>query len=150
MVTAQTPKLDDMLCFALYTATRAMTGAYQAILEKLGITYPQYIVLLALFEEDGARVSRIGELLYLDSGTLTPLLKRLEQQGLVERKRGEDDERVVRVYLTPAARRLEKRTAAIPAALFCKIGSSREEIVSLNQTLRKLIKNLNQSRKDES
>src|SRR6476660_5397797 len=103
MVTAQTPKLDDMLCFALYTATRAMTGAYQPILETLGITYPQYIVLLALIEEDGARVSRIGELLYLDSGTLTPLLKRLERQGLVERKRGEDDERVVRVYLTPAA-----------------------------------------------
>ncbi|MFY0578782.1 MarR family winged helix-turn-helix transcriptional regulator [Cystobacter fuscus] len=97
-------RLDDQLCFALHAASRAMTGAYQPLLEELGVTYPQYLVLMALWEEDGARVSRLGERLYLDSATLTPLLKRLESRGLVERRRSQVDERVVEVFLTPEGR----------------------------------------------
>ena len=87
-------RLDQQLCFALYAASRAMTAAYQPLLDDLQITYPQYLVLLCLWEEDGLRVSRIGERLYLDSATLTPLLKRLEARGLVERRRSTADERV--------------------------------------------------------
>lgn len=82
-------RLDDQLCFALYAASRAVVQAYQPVLEPLGLTYPQYLTLLVLWEEDGASVKRIGERLHLDSGTLTPLLKRLEAQGLVARLRGE-------------------------------------------------------------
>src|SRR5262245_15468905 len=102
------PKLDEHLCFALYNASRAMTGAYTEYLEALGITYSQYLVLLALWEEDGERVSRVGERLFLDSATLTPLLKRLEARGLVERRRSKKDERVVELFLTAAGKRLER------------------------------------------
>ena len=101
--------LENQVCFALHAASRAMTGAYQPLLDELGITYPQYLVLLTLWEEDGARVSRIGERLHLDSGTLTPLLKRLEAHELVQRKRNPDDERVVEVFLTAAGKRLKRR-----------------------------------------
>src|SRR5512141_147840 len=93
--------LEDQLCFALYNASRALTRAYAPLLAPLGVTYPQYLVLLVLWERDGLPVKELGERLTLDSGTLTPLLKRLEHQGLVERRRGEDDERIVRIHLTP-------------------------------------------------
>src|SRR3954451_24599209 len=106
-------QLEDQLCFALYHASRALTRAYGPLLEPLGLTYPQYLVLLVLWERDGLAVKDIGERLKLDSGTLTPLLKRLEQQGLVARQRGEDDERVVRVHLTPAGRGLRTRARKV-------------------------------------
>ncbi|MBC7978634.1 MAG: MarR family transcriptional regulator [Myxococcales bacterium] len=114
--------LDDQLCFALYHASRALTRAYAPLLEPLGLTYPQYLALLVLWERDGVAVKALGERLALDSGTLTPLLKRLEQQGLVERKRAEDDERVVRIYLTPAGRALRARAKKIPTELACSAG----------------------------
>src|SRR6478672_6210808 len=101
-----TPRLDDMLCFALYNATRAMTAAYAPLLAELELTYPQYLVMLVLWETDGLRVSAIGERLELDSATLTPLLKRLEAHELVERRRSTEDERVVEVFLTAAGKRL--------------------------------------------
>jgi DNA-binding MarR family transcriptional regulator len=114
--------LDDQLCFALYTASRALTRAYAPLLEPLGLTYPQYLVLLVLWQRDGVPVKEIGERLALDSGTLTPLLKRLDQQGLVQRRRGEDDERLVRIHLTAAGRTLWHRARKIPSELACRAG----------------------------
>lgn len=109
--------LDEQLCFAVYTASRALTRAYGPLLEPLGVTYPQYLTLLVLWEEDGASVKRLGERLSLDSGTLTPLLKRLEQQGLVERRRSAEDERVVHVHLTAAGKALRAKARKVPGAL---------------------------------
>lgn len=115
-------QLDDQLCFALYSASRAVTRAYAPLLQPLGLTYPQYLVLLVLWERDGASVKQLGERLALDSGTLTPLLQRLESQGLVERRRGDDDERVVRIRLTAAGRALRGKARKIPSELACRAG----------------------------
>ena len=114
--------LDEQLCFALYSASRAVTRAYAPLLEPLGLTYPQYLVLLVLWERDGASVKQLGERLALDSGTLTPLLKRLAAQGLVQRRRGEDDERVVRIHLTAAGRALRSKARKVPMELACRAG----------------------------
>lgn len=114
--------LDDQLCFALYNASRALTRAYAPLLEPLGLTYPQYLVLLVLWDGDGLAVKELGERLKLDSGTLTPLLKRLEQQGLVVRRRGEDDERVVRIELTATGRALRGKARKVPSELACVAG----------------------------
>src|SRR5882724_7676932 len=114
--------LDDQFCFALYNASRAVIRSYAPLLEPLGLTYPQYLVLLVLWEGDGVPVKQIGERLALDSGTLTPLLKRLEHQGLVERRRGDDDERVVRIHLTAVGRALRAKARKIPNALACTAG----------------------------
>jgi DNA-binding MarR family transcriptional regulator len=115
-------QLDDQLCFALYSASRAVTRAYAPLLQPLGLTYPQYLVLLVLWQRDGASVKQLGERLALDSGTLTPLLQRLESQGLVERRRGGDDERVVRIHLTAAGRALRSKARKIPMELACRAG----------------------------
>jgi len=115
-------QLDEQLCFALYSASRAMTRTYAPLLEPLGLTYPQYLVLLVLWERDGLPVRELGARLALDSGTLTPLLKRLERQGLVERVRGADDERVVRIHLTAAGRALRTRARKVPVDLACRAG----------------------------
>jgi MarR family transcriptional regulator, organic hydroperoxide resistance regulator len=136
------PRLDDQLCFALYAASRATVQAYQPLLAALGLTYPQYLVMLVLWEEDGASVGRLGERLELDSGTLTPLLKRLEGQGMVERRRSADDERVVHVHLTAPARRLARKAAEVPGAVACKAGISREEAKGLHDQLRQITKTL--------
>jgi DNA-binding MarR family transcriptional regulator len=114
--------LDEQLCFALYSASRAMTRAYAPLLEPLGLTYPQYLVLLVLWERDGVPIKQLGERLALDSGTLTPLLKRLAAQDLVERRRGEDDERVVRIHLTAAGRALRSKARKVPMELACRAG----------------------------
>lgn len=106
--------LDRQLCFALYAASRAVVRAYAPLLEPLGLTYPQYLVFLVLWEEDGAAMSHLGERLRLDSGTLTPLLKRLEERDLIERRRSTEDERVVHVHLTPAGRALRNKAKTIP------------------------------------
>ena len=115
-------QLDDQLCFALYSASRAVTRAYAPLLQPLGLTYPQYLVLLVLWERDGASVKQLGERLALDSGTLTPLLQRLEHQGVIERRRGGDDERVVRIHLTGAGRALRARARKVPMELACRAG----------------------------
>jgi len=114
--------LDQQLCFALYAATRAVQRAYGPLLEPLGVTYPQYLVLLVLWEEDDVPVKFLGERLALDSATLTPLLKRLEQQGIVARERDENDERVVRISLTAAGRALRTKARKIPAGIACRAG----------------------------
>src|SRR3954470_15640374 len=106
--------LDKQLCFALYSASLAMTKIYKPLLAPLGLTYPQYLVMLALWEQDGVTVGALGERLALDSGTLTPLLKRLEVQGLVGRRRDPGDERRVIVSLTPAGRTLKVAARRVP------------------------------------
>src|SRR6187200_10539 len=106
--------LDNQLCFALYSASLAMTKLYKPLLDELGLTYPQYLAMLALWEQDGLMVSEIGDRLSLDSGTLTPLLKRLEAAGLVSRIRDVQDERRVHITLTAAGRKLKARAQKIP------------------------------------
>ena len=129
-------QLDDQLCFALYSASRAVTRAYAPLLEPLGLTYPQYLVLLVLWQRDGVPVHRLGQRLALDSGTLTPLLKRLAHQGLVERRRGEDDERVVRIHLTAAGRALRGKARKIPMALACRAGYDLASVRSVRELAR--------------
>ena len=135
-------RLDNQLCFALYTASRAMTRAYQPLLEELDITYPQYLVLLVLWEQDGVRVSRIGDRLHLDSATLTPLLKRLEARGLIERRRSAVDERVVEVFLTGEGKRARRRAQDIPEAMLCKSRLSLAELSRLRTTLQEITTSL--------
>ena len=137
-----TLRLDDQLCFALHAASRAVTAAYQPLLDELGITYPQYLVLLTLWEEDGLRVSRIGEKLHLDSATLTPLLKRLEANGIVERRRSTEDERVVEVYLTVAGKRLRRRAESVPGAIVGRCNMTLPDIARLRTELQALTRTL--------
>lgn len=136
-------RLDSQLCFSLYAASRAMTAAYAPLLEPLGLTYPQYLVMLVLWEGDGVSVKAVGERLQLDSGTLTPLMKKLESQGLLTRARDEEDGRVVRAKLTRAGRALERKARPVPEALACQLGITlpavaqlREELAALTHTLR--------------
>jgi DNA-binding MarR family transcriptional regulator len=128
-------RLDDQLCFALYAASRAMTNAYAPLLAELGLTYPQYLAMMVLWETDGARVSEIGDRLELDSATLTPLLKRLEQAGLIARKRSTEDERVVEIFLTTDGKKLKKRAHAMPACMLDRSGLSIKELVALREQL---------------
>ncbi|MBS0429158.1 MAG: MarR family transcriptional regulator [Proteobacteria bacterium] len=136
--TAELLKLDNQLCFAVYSASLAMTRLYKPQLDKLGLTYPQYLVMLALWEEDGLMVSALGERLSLDSGTLTPLLKRLEANGLVARVRDVADERRVHITLTAAGRRLKGRAAGVPACLLAASECSIDELVALTRQLQSL------------
>lgn len=112
-------RLDGQLCFALYSANLAMNKLYRRLLSALNLTYPQYLVMLVLWERDGVTVSELGERLYLDSATLTPLLKRLQSAGLVERRRGTVDERQVLIELTDAGRALQEQARTIPEGVFC-------------------------------
>lgn len=130
--------LDEQLCFGLYTASRAMTSCYRPLLEALGLTYPQYLVMLVLWERGGTPVTGIGQALQLETGTLSPLLKRLEATGLVTRTRQADDERSVLVSLTPAGRVLEARVAAVQEQLGLVTGLTRAEIRELRATLHML------------
>jgi DNA-binding MarR family transcriptional regulator len=137
-----TLKLDAQLCFLLYTATRAVTQAYGPLLGPLGLTYPQYLVMLVLWEQDGISVGGLGQRLYLDSGTLTPLLKRMEAQGLVQRRRSQDDERVVEIHLTEAGRALRARATGVPSALFCRTGLTLKAGVRLAEELHQVLDGL--------
>lgn len=130
--------LDNQLCFALYSASLAMTKLYKPLLAELGLTYPQYLVMLVLWERDGLMVSELGERLFLDSGTLTPLLKRLEAAGLIARIRALDDERRVHVTLTAAGRRLKTRAAKVPACIAEAVQCPLPDIVSLTRQVQAL------------
>ncbi|QDH70279.1 MarR family winged helix-turn-helix transcriptional regulator [Marilutibacter alkalisoli] len=112
-------KLDHQLCFALHSASLAMTKVYRKLLAPLGLTYPQYLVMLVLWEQDARTVSQIGERLFLDSATLTPLLKRLESAGLVTRARAAQDERQVVITLTRTGKSLKTRAAEVPYQVLC-------------------------------
>jgi DNA-binding MarR family transcriptional regulator len=130
------------MCFALYAASRAVTGLYRPILEKLGLTYPQYLVLLALWERDEVSVGELGVALQLDYGTLTPLLKRLEANGLLRRERRRDDERAVRISLTEEGAALRQRANSIPAAIGDAMGLEPEEFDQTRAALRRLTTNV--------
>jgi len=136
-------QLDRQLCFALYSASLAMTKLYKPLLEPLGLTYPQYLVMLVLWEDKPLSVSELGARLALDSGTLTPLLKRLEQAKLVQRRRDSHDERVVIVSLTAAGKALHEQALAVPAELACRAGFSTDaaglaEIARMRDSIREL------------
>jgi DNA-binding MarR family transcriptional regulator len=131
-------QLDRQLCFALYSTSLAMTKLYQPLLAPLSLTYPQYLVLLALWEQDGPSVSQLGARVQLDSGTLSPLLKRLEGAGLITRQRAAQDERRVHVNLTHAGRALKDRARHVPACAFQASGCSLAELDQLTADLRAL------------
>jgi DNA-binding MarR family transcriptional regulator len=131
-------RLDLQLCFALYSASNQITRLYRPLLAPLGLTYPQYLAMMVLWERAPRTVSELGQALRLDSGTLTPLLKRLEASGLVDRARDPHDERRVQVGLTPAGEALKARAAHVPAALVCQLGADLEEFVGLREKLQSL------------
>lgn len=138
----ETLLLDNQLCFALYALSRAVTKAYEPLLSRLSLTYPQYLVMLVLWETSPLSVKALGDRLYLDSGTLSPLLKRLEKQGLVTRGRSAEDERVLEVALTPAGRRLKQKAVAVPPALACALGVPLPEIARMRSDLRRVLLSL--------
>ena len=128
-------RLERQLCFALYAASGLVTRAYRPLLEPLGLTYPQYLVMLVLWERAPRTVGELGAELDLDSGTLTPLLKRMEAAGLVARNRDPKDERRVQVTLTDHGRALHDRAAKIPETLACALPLPPEDLVDLRATL---------------
>jgi len=128
-------KLDLQVCFALYSAQLAMSKVYRKLLKELGLTYPQYLVMMVLWEQDRLSVSEIGERLFLDSATLTPLLKRLEGMDLVLRQRSRPDERHVEVTLTESGRALREQAEKVPEAVLCASQCSPEELVQLRDEL---------------
>ncbi|AMC35214.1 MarR family winged helix-turn-helix transcriptional regulator [Janthinobacterium sp. B9-8] len=135
--------LDKQFCFSLYSASLAMTKAYKPLLEKIGLTYPQYLVMLVLWQHDNILVKDIGEALFLDSGTLTPLLKRMESAALITRQRDNRDERQVRITLTPSGKALKETAQMIPVQLLCASGQSTETLMQLRSQLAQIRDGLN-------
>lgn len=134
--------LDNQFCFALYSASLALTKSYKPLLDELGLTYPQYLVMLVLWGQDNIFVKDIGAALFLDSGTLTPLLKRLETAGLVERHRDESDERQVRIILTDSGKDLKNAAKKIPLKILCASGQDPKTLKQLRSQLSELRANL--------
>lgn len=131
-------KLDNQICFALYVCSKEVIKKYKPLLDKLDLTYTGYITLLALWEEDNIPVNKLGKRMYLDSGTLTPLLKKLESKGLITRERGED-ERLVYICLTDAGKQLKEKVVLIPKQIFCSIEMDLDEAGNLLYQLRNLM-----------
>src|SRR3984957_19514633 len=130
--------LGEQLCFSLYSTSLAMTKIYRKLLRDLRLTYPQYLVMLVLWERDGVSVSEIGERLYLNSATLTPLLKRIEALGLINRRRAQEDERQVIVNLSGAGRELRQKTGAVQDGVFHASGCTVAELAAIKQQLDRL------------
>ncbi len=139
MGTTDSLRLNEQLCFPLYALSREITGLYRPLLEELDLTYPQYLVMLVLWEQDGLAVCDLGSKLLLDSGTLTPLLKRLELKGMITRQRCTRDERVVHLFLTDIGKVLQEKAMEIPARMLENIDVKQEELSALKITLNKLI-----------
>lgn len=135
-------KLENQVCFALYEASRATIDIYRPLLSAMGVTYPQYLVLLILWERGTCSVKELGRLLHLDSGTLSPLLKRLETAGLITRQRRAEDERVVDISLSEQGRALRDQALTIPEKFACELNISREEYINLLTSLKALTKRL--------
>ncbi len=135
-------KLENQLCFPLYACSKEIIRKYKPFLDPLGLTYTQYITLMALWEEDNLTVKALGEKLYLDSGTLTPLLKKMEGQKLIKRIRSADDERNVYIKLTEEGILLKDKAAAVPEQIGKCFSLSNEEVFSLHQTLHKILKQI--------
>ena len=139
------PDLGQLLCFTVYSTGHAFNKVYKPLLDRLGLTYPQYLVMVALWESDGQRVGELGEKLFLESSTLTPLLKRLEGLGLVERRRDAADERVVRISLTEKGRDLRDQALDVPSCIAEATGLSMDDMRSLGGILSKLWENLHKA-----
>ncbi|MFJ8870901.1 MarR family winged helix-turn-helix transcriptional regulator [Streptomyces sp. NPDC102473] len=135
-------KLDHQVCFSLQAASRAFGGVYREALRDLGLTYPQYLAMMVLWEHGPLPVKTIGERLHLDSGTLSPLLKRLESAGLVRRERSPEDERSVTVHLTGAGTSLRERALPVPRTILRATGMSVQEVLTLQETLGRLTSSL--------
>ena len=131
-------ELDAQLCFALYSTSLAMTKTYKPLLDKVGLTYPQYLTMLVLWQSDDLTVKQMAERLSLDSATMTPLLKRLEAQGYVKRVRGIEDERQVHIHLTDAGRELKNAIRDIPGEIYCAAGSDADRLIKLRDDLMQL------------
>lgn len=136
--------LEDQLCFLLYASSREMTKKYKPLLDKLEVTYPQYLVLLLLWEQDTLTVKKLGELLALDSGTLTPMLKRMEQNGLIVRERSTEDERSVMIKLTEKGLGLQEDACFIPNRISAMSGEDKKVVEDLKASLLQLLKTLQQ------
>lgn len=131
--------LEHQLCFALSVASRSVVGAYKPVLEKLGLTHPQYLVMLALWEQSPRSVRSLGDALAMDPATLSPMLKRLEAAGLVDRKRAPGDDRSLAVGLTEQGRALRQEAEAVPGTMMERLGLTRNQVQELNETMRRLI-----------
>jgi MarR family transcriptional regulator, organic hydroperoxide resistance regulator len=127
--------LENQICFKIYTAEREITKLYRGLLEEIGVTYPQYLALLVLWEDGTVSVKELGRKLFLDSGTLTPMLKRMEANGLVERHRSVEDERSVVISLTQKGEAMKEKAACVPTRLLERLEMDGEELESLDQTL---------------
>ncbi|TGK27961.1 MarR family transcriptional regulator [Leptospira gomenensis] len=139
MTAAKDLYLENQICFPLYACSRAVTALYRPLLEEIGLTYPQYLVLLVLWKEDGLSVKEIGRNLYLDSGTLTPLLKRMEDAELLIRKRSSEDERSVLIFLTSKGKRLKEKALCVPGKLLETLDLDKKELINLKNDLDKLL-----------
>ncbi|MBD3634738.1 MAG: MarR family transcriptional regulator [Methylophaga sp.] len=137
-------KLDKQLCFALYSATNNITRLYRSLLDEYDLTYPQYLVLLVLWEKDGIAIKEVMKKLNLDSGTLSPIIKRLQNAGMVEKVRADKDERIVRLLLTDKARKLEPKIAKVQEQVACQTALSSTEFFELLEQLNTLAGNLSQ------
>lgn len=135
--------LDKQICFSLYSASNAMGRAYQPLLKKLDLTYLQYIVMMVLWQDSTMNVKALGQKVHLDSGTLTPLLKRLEVKGLITRSRCKEDERVRIITLSDTGKALRNEAEQVPTEMFCKSKMSVDELNNLKQSCDLLLKNLN-------
>ncbi|WAP51823.1 MarR family transcriptional regulator [Arthrobacter sp. ATA002] len=131
--------LEHQLCFALSVASRSVVGAYKPVLEQLGLTHPQYLVMLALWEQSPRRVRDLSDTLLMEPATLSPMLKRLEAAGLVTRNRAPGDDRALAVELTEAGRALRSRALAVPGTMMDRLGLDRTEVEELNSIMRRLI-----------
>ncbi|MCH3947333.1 MAG: MarR family transcriptional regulator [Olsenella sp.] len=138
-------RLDNQLCFPLYACSKEVVRSYQPLLGPLGLTYTQYLCMMVLWEEGAATVSHLGERLYLDSGTLTPVLRKLEERGYVTRERSAADARVLEVRLTPEGRALRDRAASVPRAMACHVHLSADEAVELKRLLAKVLESVHES-----
>ncbi|MDP9957898.1 MarR family winged helix-turn-helix transcriptional regulator [Epilithonimonas hungarica] len=137
-------KLDKQLCFSVYVLHREIMQCYRPILKNIGLTYPQYITMMALWEKDDLTVNQVGEILQLDNGTLTPLLKRLESKGYLERKRSKEDERVVKIYLTEKGVKLKEKATCIPIELAKAMNLDLDEMEQLKSLSDKVVQKINQ------
>src|SRR6266480_5801818 len=135
--------LGNQLCFAIYSTAHAFNRVYKPLLDRLGLTYPQYLVMLVLWERDGEPVKNIGERLFLDSGTLTPVLKRMEAAGLVKRTRSTEDERQVLIALTPQGQALKEKARTVPQSILAASECSVAELVALKSEIVTLRDRLN-------
>lgn len=140
--------LSEQLCVAIYNSSRAMNSCYRPLLDRIGLTYSQYTVMLVLWETDQVALRDLGELLHLDSGTLSPLLKRLEKQGFVTRRRDSEDERVLRVSLTDEGRDLREQAKKVQAEVEKMTGLNRHDLVTLRDRLNSLSEHMRNARED--